>query len=114
MRISDWSSDVCSSDLVEKTHIVVDEWLRTAEPGVYAIGDVVGPPWLAHKASHEGVVCVEKIAGKNDVHPPDVSNIRAEERRVSEECVSTCRSPWSQYINKKNIYTNNLNNNKQN
>ena len=37
---------------------------RTDEPGVYAIGDVVGPPWLAHKASHEGVVCVEKIAGR--------------------------------------------------
>src|SRR3546814_4180656 len=75
MRISDWSSDVCSSDLVEKTHIVVDEWLRTGEPGVYAIGDVVGPPWLAHKASHEGVVCVEKIAGRNDVHPLDVTNV---------------------------------------
>src|SRR5215471_17116509 len=48
--------------VVEKTHIVVDEWLRTGEPGVYAIGDVVGPPWLAHKASHEGVICVERIA----------------------------------------------------
>ncbi|MCG8544596.1 MAG: dihydrolipoyl dehydrogenase, partial [Alphaproteobacteria bacterium] len=45
------------------------------EKGVYAIGDVVGPPWLAHKASHEGVICVEKIAGKNDVHPLDVSRI---------------------------------------
>src|SRR5215471_10679397 len=40
---------------VEKTHVVVDEWLRTGEPGIYAIGDLVGPPWLAHKASHEGV-----------------------------------------------------------
>ena len=48
---------------VEKGHIVVDEWLRTGEPGIYAIGDVVGAPWLAHKAMHEGVVCVEKIAG---------------------------------------------------
>jgi len=35
---------------VDRTHIVVDEWLATGEPGVYAIGDVVGPPWLAHKA----------------------------------------------------------------
>jgi dihydrolipoamide dehydrogenase len=60
---------------VEKTHIVVDKWLATDEPGVYAIGDVVGPPWLAHKASHEGVICVEKIAGLNDVHPLDTSNI---------------------------------------
>ena len=60
---------------VEKTHIVVDEWLATDEPGIYAIGDVVGPPWLAHKASHEGVICVEKIAGLNHVHPLVVENI---------------------------------------
>jgi len=62
---------------VERHHIVVDEWLRTGEEGVYAIGDVVGPPWLAHKASHEGVICVEKIAGINDVHPLDLRNIPA-------------------------------------
>ncbi len=49
---------------VEKTHIVIDEYCRTAAPGIYAIGDVAGPPWLAHKASHEGIICVEKIAGK--------------------------------------------------
>jgi dihydrolipoamide dehydrogenase len=60
---------------VEKTHVVVDEWLRTGEPGVYAIGDLVGAPWLAHKASHEGVICVEKIAGVNDVHPLKTSRI---------------------------------------
>ena len=54
---------------VEKAHVVIDEWCRTDEPGVYAIGDLVGPPWLAHKASHEGVVCVEKIAGVEGVHP---------------------------------------------
>jgi len=59
----------------EKGHIVVDEWLRTGEPGVYAIGDVVGAPWLAHKAMHEGVICVEKIAGQKDVHPLDTSRI---------------------------------------
>ncbi len=60
---------------VDKTHIVVDQWLATDEPGIYAIGDVVGAPWLAHKASHEGVICVEKIAGLNDVHPLEVANI---------------------------------------
>jgi dihydrolipoamide dehydrogenase len=60
---------------VDRTHVVVDEWLRTGEAGVYAIGDLVGPPWLAHKASHEGVICVEHIAGVNDVHPLDVRNI---------------------------------------
>jgi dihydrolipoamide dehydrogenase len=58
-----------SKIMVEKGHIVVDEWLRTGEPGVYAIGDVVGPPWLAHKASHEAVICVEKIAGLPHVAP---------------------------------------------
>jgi len=60
---------------VDRGHIVIDEWMRTGEPGVYAIGDVAGPPWLAHKASHEGVICVEKIAGQNDVHPLDTGNI---------------------------------------
>ena len=62
---------------VEKTHVVVDEWLRTGEPGIYAIGDLVGPPWLAHKASHEGMICVERIAGVNDVRPLDLHNIPA-------------------------------------
>ena len=60
---------------VDRGHIVIDEWCRTGEPGVYAIGDVVGPPWLAHKASHEGVICVEKIAGLPDVHPLDPKGI---------------------------------------
>jgi dihydrolipoamide dehydrogenase len=60
---------------VEKAHIVVNDWLETGEPGLYAIGDVVGPPWLAHKASHEGVICVEKIAGIKGVHPLDVTNV---------------------------------------
>ena len=60
---------------VDRTHVVIDEYCRTGEPGVYAIGDLVGPPWLAHKASHEGVLCVERIAGRNDVHPMNVRNI---------------------------------------
>ncbi|MCR9213609.1 MAG: dihydrolipoyl dehydrogenase [Proteobacteria bacterium] len=60
---------------VDRTHVEVDEYSRTAEPGVYAIGDLTGPPWLAHKASHEGVICVEKIAGEKDVHPLNTSNI---------------------------------------
>ncbi|MTJ82551.1 MAG: dihydrolipoyl dehydrogenase [Telmatospirillum sp.] len=61
--------------VVEKTHVVINEWTQTAEPGLYAIGDLAGPPWLAHKASHEGVICVEKIAGVKDVHPLDTRNI---------------------------------------
>ncbi|OFX01300.1 MAG: dihydrolipoyl dehydrogenase [Alphaproteobacteria bacterium RIFCSPHIGHO2_12_FULL_63_12] len=60
---------------IEKGHVVVDEWLKTGVPGLYAIGDLVGPPWLAHKASHEGVICVEKIAGVAGVHPLDVTKI---------------------------------------
>ncbi|MDX2169958.1 MAG: dihydrolipoyl dehydrogenase [Deltaproteobacteria bacterium] len=54
---------------VEKGHVVVDEWLATDEPGLYAIGDLAGPPWLAHKASHEGVLCVEHLAGVPGVEP---------------------------------------------
>ncbi len=54
---------------VEKSHVVVDEYCRTGVEGVYAIGDIAGAPWLAHKASHEGVMVAELIAGKNDVHP---------------------------------------------
>ncbi|MEK9679650.1 MAG: dihydrolipoyl dehydrogenase [Rhodospirillaceae bacterium] len=60
---------------VDRSHIVIDEWCQTGEPGVYAIGDVAGPPWLAHKASHEGIICVEKIAGQAHVHPLDTSGI---------------------------------------
>lgn len=60
---------------VEKTHIVIDQWGFTGEQGVYAIGDVAGPPWLAHKAMHEGVLVVEKIAGVKGVHPMKTENI---------------------------------------
>ena len=59
----------------EKGHININQWSETGEPGVYAIGDVAGPPWLAHKASHEGVVCIEKIAGVKGAHPLDLSNV---------------------------------------
>jgi len=60
---------------LDRGHIVTDGYLKTDEPGVYAIGDVTGAPWLAHKASHEGIICVEKIAGVKDVHPMVKSNI---------------------------------------
>jgi dihydrolipoamide dehydrogenase len=58
----------------ERSHIAVDGYGRTNVEGVYAIGDVTGPPWLAHKASHEGVVCVEAIAGGKP-HPFETWNI---------------------------------------
>jgi len=53
---------------VDRTHVVTDDHCRTAVPGLYAIGDVAGAPWLAHKASHEGVMVADMIAGK-PVHP---------------------------------------------
>ena len=58
----------------ERGHIKVDGFGRTNVEGVYAIGDVTGAPWLAHKASHEGIVCVEAIAGLNP-HPFETWNI---------------------------------------
>lgn len=54
----------------ERGCIVIDPYCRTNVPGIYAIGDVAGPPMLAHKAEHEGVICVEKIKGM-DPHPMD-------------------------------------------
>ena len=54
--------------LIDRTHIVTDQYCRTGVDGIYAIGDIAGAPWLAHKASHEGVLVAELIAGKT-VHP---------------------------------------------
>ncbi|ATG39737.1 dihydrolipoyl dehydrogenase [Phaeobacter piscinae] len=50
---------------VDRTHVVTDEFCRTGVDGLYAIGDIAGAPWLAHKASHEGVMVAELIAGKH-------------------------------------------------
>ena len=55
--------------LVDHGFITVDQWQETGESGVHAIGDVAGTPCLAHKASHEGVICVERIAGLETVRP---------------------------------------------
>ncbi len=53
---------------IDRTHVVVDQYCRTGVDGLYAIGDIAGAPWLAHKASHEGVMVAEHIAGHH-VHP---------------------------------------------
>ncbi len=53
---------------IDRTHVVTDEYCRTGVDGLYAIGDIAGAPWLAHKASHEGVMVAELIAGKH-AHP---------------------------------------------
>jgi dihydrolipoamide dehydrogenase len=60
---------------VEAGHIVTDAWGFTGIAGLYAIGDLAGGPWLAHKASHEAVICVEKIVGQANVHPLQVTQI---------------------------------------
>jgi dihydrolipoamide dehydrogenase len=81
----------------EKGCIVIDGYGRTNVAGLYAIGDVAGPPMLAHKAEHEGVICVEKIKGLPGVHPmkkeqipgctychPQVASVGLTEKRAKE------------------------------
>ncbi|MEM7073763.1 MAG: dihydrolipoyl dehydrogenase [Pseudomonadota bacterium] len=83
---------------VEKTHVVTDPFCRTGVEGIYAIGDLAGAPWLAHKASHEGVMVAELIAGRNNVHPvapesiagctychPQVASVGLSEARAREQ-----------------------------
>jgi dihydrolipoamide dehydrogenase len=82
--------------VVDRGYVQVDEWCETAEPGVYAIGDVIPTPWLAHVASMEGVMVVERIAGR-DVRPvpydetpnctycdPEVASVGLTEARARE------------------------------
>jgi dihydrolipoamide dehydrogenase len=59
----------------DRGFIQIDGYGKTNVPGIYAIGDVAGPPMLAHKAEHEAVICVEKIAGLPGVHPMDKNKI---------------------------------------
>ncbi|WP_424986531.1 dihydrolipoyl dehydrogenase [Microbulbifer sp. S227A] len=81
---------------IDRTHVVVDEYCRTGVEGLYAIGDIAGAPWLAHKASHEGVMVAELIAGENP-HPvrpesiagctycqPQVASVGLSEARAKE------------------------------
>lgn len=60
---------------LDRGHIVTNAYGQTHEPGIYAIGDVAGAPWLAHKASHEGVLAVEHMSGQPNVHPIHKDNI---------------------------------------
>jgi dihydrolipoamide dehydrogenase len=60
---------------VDRTHVVINEWGETGVPRVWAIGDLVGAPWLAHKAMHEGVIVAERIAGVKGVHPLNTANV---------------------------------------
>ena len=58
----------------DRGHVVTDAHCRTNVDGLYAIGDITQPPWLAHKASHEAIICAETIAGQ-DPHPLDANKI---------------------------------------
>jgi len=60
---------------VDRTHVVAGKYGETGVDGVWAIGDLVGAPWLAHKAMHEGVIVAEKIAGVKGVHPLNTANV---------------------------------------
>ena len=95
---------------VERGAVQVDEYLRTGEPNVYAIGDVIPTPWLAHLASKEGIVAVEQIAGVKDVQPinlrlvpnctycdPEVASVGLTEAKAREEGydVKTGKFPFS-------------------
>src|SRR3546814_5406962 len=78
MRISDWSSDVCSSDLRGSKYLACDE---------YTVADMATMPWMRFP-ERQGVQIDEY---------PTLKRWRSEERRVGKECVSTCRSRWSPY-----------------
>ncbi len=95
---------------VERGAIQVDEFLRTGEPNVYAIGDVIPTPWLAHLASKEGILAVEQIAGQQHTEPinlrhvpsctycdPEVASVGLTEKKAREEGydVKTAKFPFS-------------------
>ncbi len=60
---------------IDRNHVVINPWGETGVPGLWAIGDLAGAPWLAHKAMHEGVIVAERIAGVKGVHPLDTSKV---------------------------------------
>jgi dihydrolipoamide dehydrogenase len=62
---------------LDRGQVQVNEWSETSVKGVYALGDMTAPPWLAHKASHEAVICVEKIAGLKNLEPLDPLSVPA-------------------------------------
>src|SRR3546814_11671745 len=101
MRISDWSSDVCSSDLILSLREVKGD-LQFAQPGIDQVVAVHGIQ--TGNFNGVGIACHEKVdVVKVKVisllvpHDECYAHIRSEERRVGKECVSTCRSRWSPY-----------------
>src|SRR3546814_12639112 len=100
MRISDWSSDVCSSDLI------MDLWVREAR--LFKYGSGTGTNFSSLRGEEEGLSGGGKSSGLmsflkiGDRAAGAIKSGRSEERRVGQECVSTCRSRWSTYHSKKN------------
>src|SRR3546814_13313589 len=110
MRISDWSSDVCSSDLVDAYDGRTPSWhhvLRDAGHEVASIGKLHYRGWAGDDYGFSTSLLPMHIhAGRGEVkmllrNPPASVGDRSEERRVGQECVSTCRSRWSPSHSKK-------------
>src|SRR3546814_17472809 len=96
MRISYWSSDVCSSDL---ERISVEEALRASEAKFRTLAEA-SPALIWQLDAHGNIIYInERYQTLLGIAPEDMlsSNWRSEERRVGKECVSTCRSRWSPY-----------------
>ncbi|MDC0073476.1 dihydrolipoyl dehydrogenase [Alphaproteobacteria bacterium] len=74
-NVSDIGLETLPNLKISNNQIITNEWSETSVPSIYAIGDVTGGPWLAHKAMHEAIICVEKIAGLKNIHPMNKQNI---------------------------------------
>src|SRR3546814_12655860 len=101
MRISDWSSDVCSSDLYDTFAADLNALLETLDlRDVILVGFSMGTGELARYVSNHGHERVAKLAFLASLEPfllAAADNPRSEERRVGKECVTSCRSRWSPY-----------------
>src|SRR3546814_13636963 len=114
MRISDWSSDVCSSDLQIGIFVGIAEPLRVEHRGAQRIADILrraGEQRGIEDARQDRVdanLLAAQVARDRQGHADDaalrrgVGGLRSEERRGGKECVSTCRSRWSPYHLQKN------------
>src|SRR3546814_13944318 len=100
MRISDWSSDVCSSDLVEFLVLVAGHAVELEQPVFEALA-VHQCEQSAHLVQREAELATAADEGQPFDVPGIVNALRSEERRVGKECVSTCRSRWSPDHSKK-------------
>src|SRR3546814_12694729 len=98
MRISDWSSDVCSSDLIV-VHQAYELWFKQILHELALVDAIFAEESLDDRDIGRAVAALERIERilKLLIGQLDVLETRSEERRVGKECVSTCRSRWSPY-----------------